>query len=44
MNINWDDPFYGLMLGMGMLLLIGLYLVIFGEVAEKKPKRDKKSA
>lgn len=38
--IDLNDPFYGLLLGLGIVLLFGAYLIFFGKVEEdKKQKR-----
>lgn len=34
--IDFNDPFYGLLLGLGMVLLFGAYFAFFGKVEEKK--------
>lgn len=39
-HIDWNDPFYGLMLGLGIIALIATYLAFFAKVKEEpKEKR-----
>jgi hypothetical protein len=44
MRINWNDPYYGLMLGLGMIALIGAYIAFFGRVVDGKKSKHKKSS
>jgi hypothetical protein len=37
--INLNDPFYGVVLVFGIILLIAAYLALFGKVEDKKQKR-----
>lgn len=39
--INFNDPFYGLLLVLGIILLIGAYLAFFAGVEEEKKQKHR---
>lgn len=42
-NINWNDPFYGVMVVLVVLLILAGYVAFFGEISEDEPTKHKKA-